>query len=473
MGTSNISADSSVGDAVSDETKNTAPVSDSRVQALALTAVCLGFFMILLDGSALNIALPAIERDIGGSIAALQWLVNIYTIPLASLLLTAGVLADRVGSRSVFLWSLGGFTAASLLCAISPNLGVLAAFRCLQGIAAAGLLPTTLAIIARTYPDPIVRAKAITIWGATGGIALVAGPIGGGLLTEFIGWRSIFFVNVPIGVLALWLCWRHVRETATRDAESYDVPGQVLGIAGLALLVAGLIEGGSRGWGDPLALALLLGCVPALVGFFVVEGRTRHPVLPLSIFRKPAFSASIANGFAFQFGAYGMQFMLAIFIQSYWGSSALRTGLFFLPFAVLWTFGTLVLNRVWAGRGMCWLLTVGASTAAIGALLCTAIGDSDTWPVVMAGTALVGLGCGVFGPSCNGAAMAVIDKSFAGLASGVLNTSRQTGMAIGVAVLGIALSASNSVGGARIGMIFVAACFVAIVALSRRYLTQI
>ncbi|GAA3157615.1 hypothetical protein GCM10020255_039200 [Rhodococcus baikonurensis] len=134
------------------------------VQALALTAVCLGFFMILLDGSALNVALPAIERDIGGSIAALQWLVNIYTIPLASLLLTAGVLADRVGSRSVFLWSLGGFTAASLLCAISPNLLSLAAFRCLQGIAAAGLLPTTLAIIARTYPDPIARAKAITIW---------------------------------------------------------------------------------------------------------------------------------------------------------------------------------------------------------------------------------------------------------------------------------------------------------------------
>ena len=197
MGTSNISADSSVGDAVSGGTKHTAPVSASRVQALALTAVCLGFFMILLDGSALNIALPAIERDIGGSIAALQWLVNIYTVPLASLLLTAGVLADRVGSRSVFLWSLGGFTAASLLCAISPNLGLLMAFRCLQGIAAAGLLPTTLAIIARTYPDPIARAKAITMWGATGGIALVAGPIGGGLLTEFIGWRSIFFVNVP------------------------------------------------------------------------------------------------------------------------------------------------------------------------------------------------------------------------------------------------------------------------------------
>src|SRR3546814_103448 len=136
-------------------------------------------------------------------------------------------------------------------------------------------------------------------------------------------------------------------------------------------------------------------------------------------------------------------------------------------------FGTLRLNRLWAGRSLCWPRTVGASTASIGALLCTAIGESDTWPVVMAGTALVGLGCGVFGPSCNGAAMAVIDKSFAGLASGVLNTSRQTGMAIGVAALGIALSASNSVGGARIGMIFVAACFVAIVALSRRYLTQI
>jgi MFS transporter, DHA2 family, methylenomycin A resistance protein len=447
------------------------PHSSSRPRSsrAALIGICLGFFMILLDGSALNIALPSIRADIDGSMASLQWLVNIYTIPLASLLLTAGVLSDRIGARRVFISSLAGFTVASLVCALSPNLQLLILFRCIQGIFAAGVLPTTLAIIARTYPDPVERAKAITVWGATGGIALVAGPICGGLLTEALGWRSIFLINVPIGVLALRLAFRHIIETDRRDDDSFDWLGQFLAIGGLSLLVGGLIEAGERGWTHAVTLTLLLAAVTTLVAFVGVESRVAAPVLPPAMFQRAAFTASIANGFAFQFGAYGLQFMLAIFLQTQWGLDALSTGLFFVPFAALWTFATLVLNRIWAGRGMRWLLIVGSVLAAGGGVLCLSIGDQSTWPLLLAGTSVVGLGCGLFGPSCNGAAMAAADPHYAGLASGVLNTSRQVGMAIGVAMLGLCLVLSDPVAGARVGILLIVVCFVTIAMLSWRY----
>ncbi|TFI43676.1 MFS transporter [Rhodococcus sp. 1R11] len=437
--------------------------------SLALAALCLGFFMVLLDGSALNIALPSIQSEIGASMGALQWLVNIYTIPLAALLLSAGTFADRWGARRVFIISLAGFTAASLACALAPGLGALVVFRFVQGVFAAGVLPTTLAIIARTYPDPVERAKAITVWGAVGGIALVAGPLGGGVLTEAFGWRSIFVINVPIGLLALALTVWAVAETDRRLDGGFDWLGQAFAIGGLALLVAGLIEAGERGWDDVLTILLLVAAVAVLGAFVVVERRVSAPVLPLGMFGVPAFTASIVNGFAFQFGAYGLQFMLALFVQRQWDFDPRTTGLFFLPFAVLWTFATLVLNRLWSGRGMRWLLVTGATIAFVGALVCLAAAGPDSWPILLAGSAVVGFGCGLFGPSCNGAAMASADRRYAGLASGVLNTSRQVGMAIGVAVLGVCLALADPVTGMRLGIILTAVAFGAIVFLSYRY----
>lgn len=444
--------------------------SHGRRASLTLLAVCLGFFMILLDGSALNVALPSMQRDVGGSMSALQWLINIYTIPLASLLLTAGVLADRAGSRRVFVWSLAGFTLASLLCALSPTLAVLTAFRCLQGIAAAGVLPTTLAIIARNYPDPMERARAIMMWGATGSIALVVGPIGGGIATEVLGWRAIFLVNVPVGIVALGLSIRYADETDRRRGESFDFTGQILAILGLVLLVAGLIESGEHGWSSPLTLGLIGLSVPALVGFVLVELRVPAPMLPLDIFRRAAFSASIACGFAFQFGAYGLQFVVALNLQQHWAYSPLRAGMFMVPFATLWTLGTLVLNRRWAAKGMRWLMTTGGGIALIGAVGCLFVGGAETWPVLLIATAIVGLGAGILGPSCNGAAMAAIDRQFAGMASGVLNTSRQVGMAIGIACLGSLLATFGFEGGLRISAALVGIGFAAIIGLSARYL---
>lgn len=434
----------------------------------ASAAICLGFFMILLDGSALNVALPAIQAETGGTMAALQWLIGIYTIPLAALLLSAGVLADRIGARRLFLWALGGFTVASLACALSPTLPVLLGFRCLQGVFGAGILPTTLALITRLHPEPARRARAITVWGATGGIALIVGPVGGGVLTEVLGWRSIFLVNVPIGLVAVGLAWWCIGETARRGGSSFDWGGQILAVLGLGALVAVLVEGGERGWSDRVTVVAGVAAVGSLVAFVVTESRVRAPVLPLRIFRTPAFSAAVVNGFAFQYGAYGLQFLLAIFVRSRWGYDAFGAGVLFVPFAAVWTFATLVLNRRWSGRGMRWLLITGSLVAAFGALVCVAVDGPDSMPVLLVGTVIVGFGCGLFGPSANGAAMASADPDFAGLASGVLNTARQVGMAVGVAVLGGCLRA-NPLVGARVGIVTTAVGFLTIAVLSWRY----
>ena len=442
-----------------------------RHTGLALAAVCLGFFMILLDGSALNVALPAIEHDVHGSISALQWVVNIYTIPLASVLLTAGSISDRWGARRLFVSSLAAFTVASLLCSVSPSLSTLVGARFLQGVAAGGLLPTTLAIIARTYPNPIERAKAITVWGASGGMALVAGPIGGGFLTDLWGWRSIFIINVPVGLVTLYLAQRYARETPRRDARP-DLPGQLTAVVALSAVVAYLIEGGPLGWTAPLPLALLVGGIAFFAAFLAIERRSAHPMLPLAVFRRAAFSASITNGFAFQFGGYGMQFMLAIYLQQHWGLSALTTGTYFLPFSVAWVFGTIVLNRRLVGRGPRFLLWTGALSSFVGALLLLGVTDGGTWPLFMVGTGLAGLGCGVFSPSLNAAALLSIDPAYAGLGSGVLNTARQVGMAMGVALLGSFIGMRDALFGLRAGASLVALCFAAIIVLSLRYVPR-
>lgn len=439
---------------------------------LALAAVCLAFFMILLDGSALNIALPAIERDVHGSVAALQWVVNIYTIPLAAVLLTAGNLGDRWGAKRLFVWSLAAFTLASLLCAISPTLGALVTFRALQGIAAGGMLPTTLAIIARTYPNLVERAKAITVWGATGGLALVLGPVGGGALTGLFGWRSIFLINVPVGLATALLALWYTQETEKRPARSPDLPGQLVAVVALAALVGGLIEGGALGWSSPVTLGLLVAGAIGAVGFVTIEHRSDHPMLPLAVFRRHAFSASITNGFAFQFGGYGLQFMLAIYLQQHWHISALHTGLLFLPFSVAWVFGTIVLARRLVGMGPRWLLWTGALTSLVGALLLFGVDGPSSTPLFEVGTGLVGLGCGVFSPSLNAAAMLSIDPTYAGLGSGILNTARQVGMAVGVALLGAFISLPHVLVGLRLNITLIAACFLAIIVLSVRFIPR-
>jgi MFS family permease len=442
------------------------PVTPVRARGPALAAMCLGFFMVLLDGSALNIALPSVGRDLHGSIAALPWVVNIYTIPLASVLLTAGNLGDRLGARRLFAWSLGLFTLASLLCAVSPGLGVLVAARAVQGVAAGGMLPTTLAVITGTYTEPAERARAITVWGGVGGLALVAGPLGGGLLTSVFGWRSIFLGNVPFGLATLALTVRYVREAPRRPGGALDVPGQIAGTVALGALAAGLIGGGAGRWPAPATFGLLALAVAAAVTFVAVERLSRHPMLPLAMFRRGAFTASVAGGFAFQFGGYGAQFALAIFVQEQWRVGPARAGLLFLPFSVSWVFGTIVLNRSMVHRGPRWLLRTGGVTGLAGALLVVPVVGAGSWPLFETGTALAGLGCGLLAPSLSAAAMQSVDPKYYGLGSGVLNASRQAGMTVGIAALGGLIALPDMTLGMRLCMALAAACFLVIAVLA-------
>jgi EmrB/QacA subfamily drug resistance transporter len=442
----------------------------ARRAGWALTAACAANLMVLLDGSVVNIVLPSIQRDVHGTLAGLQWVVTIYTIPLASVLLTVGHLGDRFGVRRLFLWSLGVFTAASLWCALSPTLPVLLCARAVQGVAAGGALPMTLAIIAQAYPDHAARAKAITMWGAVGAIALVVGPTAGGLLTQAFSWRAVFLINLPVGLATLLVAARHVLPSPPGPAGLNDIAGQLLAVLALGGLVGGLIEGGANGWSAGRTIGLLAVAVVATVAFVLVERRSRAPVLPPEMFAHRAYTAAVGCGMAYQFGSFGLQFMLAIYLQEQWGLDTARTGLLFLPFSVCSVLGVLVLNRGLISRGPKWLLCTGGVIALAGALVLLGVtGTSASWPVFAVGTALVGLGSGMFAPSINAVAMQSLPPGRSGLASGVLNAARQVGMAVGVAILGGFIGLAHPVLGMHVGIACVALCFLAVVVLAARF----
>jgi MFS family permease len=355
------------------------------------------------------------------------------------------------------------------VCSLSPNLALLVAARAVQGAAAAAVLPSTLTIIARSYADTVERSRAITVWGATGASGLIVGPLLGGFLTVDFGWRSIFLINVPVGLATVALALLFVRETPANPNRHFDLAGQASVTLAVAALVAGLIQGGAAGWASASTLVLLAAAVVLGALFVAVELRTGEPVLPLGMFARGAFTAAISNGFAFQLGGYGVQFMLAVYLQTRWHESALATGLYFVPFAVAWVFGTIVPARRLVHRGPRWLLWTGATVSLAGTLPLLALAGPRSLPLLLAGTTLIGFGCGVFSPSLNAAVFLAVEPAQSGLASGVLNSARQLGMAIGVALLGAFLALPDVELGMRIDLLIVAACFASIVLLSRRW----
>ncbi|MCC3772456.1 MFS transporter [Streptomyces sp. UNOC14_S4] len=430
---------------------------------LALFAVCLGFFMVLMDSSALNVALPDIREDLTGSLAGLEWVLNGYTITLAAFLLSGGSVSDRWGPRRVFEISLLGFVVTSAACAVSPGLGFLIAARALQGITAGGLLPASLAVIARLYTDPARRAKALTVWGGVSSLALVFGPVAGGALTTAVGWRAIFLINVPVGLLAWALTRARVAPAPGHDA-ALDPAGQLLAVLVVGAGIGALIEGGSRGWGDPVTLTLLVVTLAAGIAFGLVERRAAAPVLPLGLFARPRFSYGLAIGALFQFGAYGAQFALSLHLQNAWGLDALGAGLSFVPFATLWAFASFVLARAVTRTGPRPLLIGGALAAAAGACALLPLGGHPTWWVFFAGSGLLGLGAGLMGPSLPAVVMGALPPDRSGLASGALNALRQIGGAVAIALFGVVLEGSSAVGGLRICLALVAGGFLVAVA---------
>ena len=413
-----------------------------RARTAALAAICLGFFVIQLDVTIVNVALPTIQHEIGGTVAGLQWVVNGYTLALASVMLTAGSMADRSGARRVYLIGLAGFAAGSAACALAPGLGVLIAARAVQGLGASALLPCSLALIVHRFPDRGARARALGVWGAMGSLGVALGPVLGGVLIALAGWRAIFLVNVPVCVLTGWLLVRYVPESPPDPARRVDLPGLLLGVAALAALTAGFIEAGQQGWLAPLPAVLGAAAIAATLFFLMAERRQASPMLPLDLFRSRAFSAGTAVGLLFNLSLYGSLLCISLFLQQSRHESAAATGLLILPMSVAVGAGSFASGRLTARFGPRLPMIAGLALAAAGAAVIATVSAASPLGVLLAGSVILGL-CSLAMPAMTSVVVGAAGTRHAGVASGVLNAARQAGGALGVALLGSLLTGTG------------------------------
>ncbi|WP_033279311.1 MFS transporter [Streptomyces sp. NRRL F-525] len=404
-----------------------------------LTAVCLGTFMLLLDVTIVVVALPDMARSLHASLSDLQWVVDGYALALAALLLGVGAAADILGRRRVHVVGVVLFAVASLLCGLAGGPDALVAARAVQGVGAAAMLATTLPLLGSVYQGR-QRSVALGVWGAVSGGAAAVGPVLGGVLTEGPGWRWIFFVNLPVSVAAVWLTLRVVPESRGPRGMRIDWLGTVA-FAGFAGGVTyAVVRAGEDGWGASVTLGSFAVAALALVCFVLVERRVAHPLLDLSLLRKPAFVGVMAGALAFNGVAFGGMPYLSIWLQTVLGMSPVRGGLTLLPLT-----GAAVVVSVLAGKllhGVPARLTVGGGLLLIGTgCFCQAVlGAGSDWTALVPGLVLVGIGTGLVAPGIAGAALAAVPTERAGMAGGVVNTVRQLGYALGVAVSGTVLT---------------------------------
>ncbi|WP_405865157.1 MFS transporter [Streptomyces sp. NBC_01515] len=404
-----------------------------------LTAVCLGTFMLLLDVTIVVVALPDVARSLHASLSDLQWVVDGYALALAALLLGVGAAADILGRRRVHVVGVVLFAVASLLCGLADGPGALVAARAVQGVGAAAMLATTLPLLGSVYQGR-QRSVALGVWGAVSGGAAAVGPVLGGVLTEGPGWRWIFFVNLPVSVVAVWLTLRVVPESKGPSGMRIDWLGTVA-FAGFAGGVTyAVVRAGEDGWGASVTLGSFAVAALALVCFVLVERRVAHPLLDLSLLRKPAFVGVMAGALAFNGVAFGGMPYLSIWLQTVLGMSPVRGGLTLLPLT-----GAAVVVSVLAGKllhGVPARLTIGGGLLLIGTgCFCQAVlGAGSDWTTLVPGLVLVGVGTGLVAPGIAGAALAAVPAERAGMAGGAVNTVRQLGYALGVAVSGTVLT---------------------------------
>jgi EmrB/QacA subfamily drug resistance transporter len=408
---------------------------------LVLAICCSSLFVVGLDATIVNLALPAIRRDLGSSLSGLQWVIDAYTLVLASLLMLGGSTGDRIGRRRTFQAGLVLFGAGSLLCSLAPTTGWLIAFRALQAVGGSMLNPVAMSIITNVFTDRAERARAIGVWGSVIGLSMALGPLLGGALVDTVGWRSVFWMNVPIVVAVVVLTARFVPESRAARTRAMDVPGQLLMIVLLAGVTFGIIEGPTYGWGSPLIVGSFLAAAAALVALLVVESRRAEPLLDPRFFASVPFSAATLIAVAAFAALAGLLFLNALYLQDVRGFSPLYAGLLTLPMAVMTVVLPPISGRIVATRGTRLPLVVGgAGIAASGALLLTL--DVDT-PLLLVVTAYVvfGIGFGMINAPITHTAVSGMPVAQAGVAAGVASTSRQVGSALGVAVLGSLVTA--------------------------------
>jgi EmrB/QacA subfamily drug resistance transporter len=400
-----------------------------------LGAVCVATFMLLLDITIVNVALPDIARDLRTSFTDLQWVIDAYALSLAALLLTAGSLADRVGRRRVFVAGLAVFTAASVLCALAGSPLMLELARALQGVGGAAMFATSLALLAASFQGR-ERGTAFGIWGATTGAAVAVGPLVGGALTETLGWEFIFLINVPIGLAAIAATLARVRESLDPDAAPTDLPGVVTFSSALFLGIFALVRGNAEGWGSPLIVGFLLGAVALLGAFVAVESRRERPMFDLSLLRRPAFAGVSIAAFALSASMFSMFLYLTLYVQNALGYSPLEAGLRFLPVSLLSFLVAPIAGKLSARLPARAMIGAGLTLVGIGLLLMAGLNASSEWTALLAGFIVAGIGIGMTNPPLASTAIGVVPPERSGMGSGINSTFRQVGIATGIAGLG-------------------------------------
>lgn len=417
-----------------------------------ITIACsFSFVVIQLDVTIVNVALPHIGADLGGRIAGLQWVVDAYTLAFAALLLSAGLIGDRLGHRKVYLCGFALFALASAACGAAGDVALLVAARAVQGLGAALLLPSSLALLNEaTQHDPPQRARAVASWTAAGGVSIAAGPVVGGLLIAVAGWRSIFLVNLPLCVVGAVLALRLPADRPDAAARRLDPAGQLLAAVTLSCLVGGVIEGGRLGFASPAAAGLLVVAGLAAIGFVAVEHRSDHPMLPLGFFRRRAFSAAVTFGWIVNLAYYGVVFVLSLYLQQTLDYSALTAGLAFLPLTAGFIASNLVSGRMVAAFGPRPPMIVGAVIAAAGYGLLAPLDAGSRYWTMLAPFLLIPAGMGLAVPAMTTTVLSSVERANAGIASGALNAVRQTGGAMGVAAYGAMAAGLGVVQGLRL-----------------------
>lgn len=410
-----------------------------------LAICCLSLLIVGLDTTIVNVALPSIGRDFHARLSGLQWTVDAYTLVLASFLMLSGATADRLGRRRIFRVGLATFTLGSLLCSLAPSLGLLVAFRMVQAIGGSMLNPVAMSIITNTFTDRRERAQAVGIWGVAVGVSMALGPIVGGTLVTSIGWRSVFWINIPVGLVAILLTTLFIPESRAPKARRPDPVAQVLVIVLLASVTFGIIEGPGWGWVSPRILASFAVALASLVALILAERHRLEPLIELRFFRSVPFSGATAIAI-FAFAAMGGFLLInTLYLQDGRGLSALQAGLATLPMAATWLVAAPVAGRLVGRRGPRLPLVIAGVTIAISGLMLTTITNHTAFGVLIVAYALFGVGMGVVNPPITVAAVSGMPTSQAGVAAAVASTSRQVGTALGVAVLG-ALTTSREHG---------------------------
>ena len=414
-----------------------------RRRLLVLAICCSSLFVVGLDNTIVNLALPAIRRDLGSSLSGLQWVIDSYTLVLASLLMLGGSTGDRIGRRRTFQTGLLLFGVGSLLCSMAPTTGWLIAFRALQAVGGSMLNPVAMSIITNVFTDRAERAKAIGVWGSVVGLSLALGPVLGGVLVDAVGWRSVFWINVPVVLAVVVLTARFVPESRAPRARRFDPAGQLLMIVLLAGLTFGIIEGPVRGWGSAVIVGAFVGAAAALVGLLVVESRRTEPLLDPRFFASVPFSSATVVAVAAFAALGGFLFLNALYLQDVRGYSPLHAGLLTLPMAVMTAVLPPLSGRIVAARGARLPLVVGGVGLAVSGVLLLALNQDTPLVVVVAAYAVFGVGFGMLNAPITNTAVSGMPQAQAGVAAAVASTSRQVGTALGVAVLGSLVTAAT------------------------------